>query len=116
MKILQYSNWKQKIAFNNIVYKDVKRYSLTLNTMEREIMETEINFYRTHFSLIQVIKHFKTLKKAKDIEIFIKAVLKRSENILYILRVCLRLLLFCVLRQCRSCMHQLRCFGYRLQK
>lgn len=84
MKLLQYSDWKQKIAFDNVIYKDVKRYSLTLNTLEREIMEAEINYYRTNFSLLQVIKHFKKLKKAKDIEMFIKAVLKRSDNILYL--------------------------------
>ena len=32
MKILTYPDWKQRIAFDNIVYKDTKRYSLQLNT------------------------------------------------------------------------------------
>lgn len=84
MKLLPYANWKQKLPFDNIVYKDTKRYSLGLNSYEREIMDTEINFYRTHFSLLQVMKHFKLLKTHEDKEIFIKAVLKRQEHLLYI--------------------------------
>jgi len=83
MKVLAYSDWKQRIAFDNIIYKDVKRYSLMLNTLEREIMDTEINFYRTHFSIMQVMNGFKFLKTKKDKETFIKAVLKRTDNILY---------------------------------
>ena len=69
MKILTYPDWKQRIAFDNVIYKDVKRYSLGLSTLEREIMDAEINFYRGHFSLLQVMKHFKTLKSQKDKEI-----------------------------------------------
>ena len=84
MKILTYPDWKQRIAFDNIVYKDTKRYSLQLNTMERKIMESQIEFYRKHFSLLQVMNHFKLLKTQKDKEIFIKAVLKRDQNIFYI--------------------------------
>lgn len=84
MKILTYPDWKQRIAFDNVIYKDVKRYSLGLSTLEREIMDAEINFYRGHFSLLQVMRHFKTLKSQKDKEIFIKAVLKRGKNIFYI--------------------------------
>ena len=84
MKILTYADWKQRIAFDNIVYKDTKRYCLQLNTLEREIMDAEIRFYRTNFSILQVMKHFKMLKTQKDKEIFIKAVLKRSKNIFYI--------------------------------
>lgn len=84
MKLLPYANWKQKLPFDNIVYKDTKRYSLRLNSYEREIMDVEINFYRNHFSLLQAMKHFKILKSAEEKESFIKAVLKRQENILYI--------------------------------
>lgn len=84
MRILTYADWKQRIAFDNIVYKDTKRYCLQLNTLERQIMEYEISFYRNHFSLLQVMKHFKNLKTQKDREIFIKAVLKRAKNIFYI--------------------------------
>lgn len=84
MRILTYADWKHRIAFDNVVYKDAKRYSLQLNTLERQIMDYEINFYRNHFSLLQVMKHFKSLKTQKDKEIFIKAVLKRSKNIYYI--------------------------------
>ena len=84
MKILETKDWKNKIAFDNVTYKNVKRYSLMLNTYEREIMEKQIEFYRKHFSLQQVMTHFRKLKTKKDKEIFIKAVLKRQDNIFYI--------------------------------
>ena len=84
MRLLSYGNWKQRLPFDNIIYKDVKRYSLRLNSYEREIMDKQIDFYRSHFSLLQVMKHFKTLKTKMGKDVFIKAVLKRSENILYI--------------------------------
>lgn len=84
MKLLQYADWKKRIAFDNIIYKDVKRYSLRLNTYERELMEKQIEFHRHNFSLIQVMNHFKQLKTHEDIETFIKTILKRQENILYI--------------------------------
>ena len=83
-KILTYADWKKQIAFDNVIYKDVKRYSLSLTPLERKLMNEQIDFYRKNFSLLQVMKHFKKLKTTEDKEIFIKAVLKRSENILYI--------------------------------
>ena len=61
MRILPYSDWKQRIAFDNIIYKEVKKYSLHLNTYERELMEYQIDFYRNHFSLLQVMENFKKL-------------------------------------------------------
>lgn len=87
MKLLEYSDWKKRIAFDNIIYKAVKRYSLRLNNHERELMDIQIDFYRKHFSLLQVMKHFKTLKTKDDKETFIKAVVKRIDNILYIPRM-----------------------------
>ena len=84
MRKLIYANWKKEIAFDNVVYKDVKRYSLTLNSYEREIMDIQINYYRNNFSLLQVMNHFKKLHSKSDKETFIKAVLKRQENLLYI--------------------------------
>ena len=84
MKILECKDWKNKIAFDNVTYKNVKRYSLMLGTCEREIMEKQISFYRKHFSLQQVMTHFKTLKTKSDKETFIKAVLKRQDNIFYL--------------------------------
>ena len=84
MKILECSDWKKRIAFDNVTYKNVKRYSLMLNSYEREIMEKEIAFFRKHFSLMQVINHFGTLKTKSDKETFIKAVLKRKDNIFYL--------------------------------
>ena len=84
MRILTYSDWKQKIAFDNDVYKDVKRYSLHLNTYERELMEYQIEFYRKYFSLLQVMDIFKKLNGDNEKQSFIKKVLKQSENIVYI--------------------------------
>ena len=84
MKILEPSDWKERIAFDNITYKNVRRYSLMLNSMERKIMDAEIDFYRNHFSIKQVMDVFKVLKTKGEKEIFIKAVLKRQDKILYL--------------------------------
>lgn len=84
MRLLQYSDWKKRIAFDNVVYKDVKRYSLRLNTYERELMDIQIEFYRKNFSLLQIMKHFKTIKTDLGREVFIKSILKRQDGILYI--------------------------------
>ena len=84
MKLLHYRDWKRKLPFDNIVYKDVKRYSLRLNTYERELMDIQIDYYRNNFSLLQVMNHFKTLKTTEEIESFIKSVLKRQDGLLYI--------------------------------
>ena len=84
MKLLHYPDWKRRIAFDDAVYKEVKRYSLRLNTYERELMDVQIEFHRNFFSLQQVMTHFKTLKTKEQIETFIKAVLKRQDNLIYI--------------------------------
>ena len=84
MKLLHYPDWKRRIAFDDAVYKEVKRYSLRLNTYERELMDIQIEFHRNFFSLQQVMTHFKTLKTKEQIETFIKAVLKRQDNLIYI--------------------------------
>lgn len=84
MVLLEYHNWKKRLPFDNVVYKDVKRYTLRLNTMERDLMNLEIDFYRSRFSLEQVMRSFKTLKTDKEREVFIKAVLKRTDNIFYL--------------------------------
>ena len=84
MRLLSYPNWKQKLPFDNIVYKDVKRYSLRLNSYERALMDVQINFYRQHFSLLQAMNHFKVLRTKLAKDIFIKAALKRKEKILYL--------------------------------
>jgi len=84
LKVLPYKDWKQKICFDNIMYKEVKRFSLSLNTLEREIMEVQIDFYRKNFSILQVMNHFKKLKKKEDVETFIKVILKRKECLLYL--------------------------------
>lgn len=84
MRLLQYADWKQRLPFDNVVYKAVKKHSLRLNTYERELMDIQIEFYRRHFSLLQIMKHFKTIKTDLGREVFIKAVLKRQDGILYI--------------------------------
>ena len=84
MKILQYDDWKEKIAFDNFIYKSVRRHSLQLNTFEREIVDVQIDYYRTHFSLLQIMNHFKTLKTDLAKTLFIKEVLKRQDELLYI--------------------------------
>ena len=84
MKLLPYADWKQKLPFDNHVYKEVKRHSLRLNSFERNIMDVQINFYREHFSLLQMMKHFKILNTKQEKETFIKAILKRQENILFL--------------------------------
>lgn len=84
MVVLDIDDWKKKLPFDNITYKNVKRYALRLNSVEREIMNVEIDFYRSHFSLEQVMTAFKSLKTSEEKENFIKIVLKRADNILYL--------------------------------
>ena len=84
MKLLQYANWKQKLPFDNLVYREVKSFSLRLNSYEREIMDMQIDFYRNNFSLLQIMNYFKILKTQPMKESFIKQVLKRQEQILYL--------------------------------
>ena len=84
MVLLEYHNWKKRVPFDNTIYKDVKRYALRLNTIERELMNLEIYFYRSRFSLEQVMRSFKYLKKDSEKETFIKAVLKRCDHLLYL--------------------------------
>ncbi len=84
MKLLASNKWKKRLPFDNVIYKDVRRHSLQLSALEREIMNVQIDFYRTHFSLEQVMVHFRILKTPEEKETFIKAVLKRLDNVLYI--------------------------------
>lgn len=84
MRLLQYADWKQRIAFDDIIYKAVKKHSLRLNTYERQVMDIQIDFYRNHFSILQLMKFFKTLKTNSDKETFIKETLKKLDNILYL--------------------------------
>lgn len=84
MRLLQYADWKQRIAFDNIIYKAVRKHSLRLNSYEREIMDVQIDFYRNNFSLLQIMNYFKTLKTDLGKQMFIKTVLKKQDGILYI--------------------------------
>lgn len=89
MIVLEIDDWKKKLPFDNVTYKSVKRYALRLNSIERDLMNVEIDFYRTYFSLEQVMTAFKSLRTSEEIENFIKVVLKRADNILY-LPTCLK--------------------------
>ncbi len=89
MIVLDIDDWKKKLPFDNVTYKNVKRYALRLNSIERALMNEEIDFYRSHFSLEQVMEAFKSLKTPEEIENFIKVVLKREDNILF-LPICLK--------------------------
>ena len=76
-------DWKYEIAFDDALYKDVKRYSLKLNAMERLIMEEEIFFYRTHFSFQHVLDVLDRTRDAQDKQAFIKKVTKRVDDIYF---------------------------------
>lgn len=76
--------WKKQVPFGNVAYKNAKRYALRLNTIERELMNGEIDYYRANFSLEQVMSVFSNIKTDETRETFIKAVLKRSDNIRYL--------------------------------
>ena len=47
-------------------------------------MEYQIDFYRNHFSLLQVMENFKKLSSDEEKQSFVKSVLKKSENLVYI--------------------------------
>lgn len=84
MVIHENDSWKRELPFGNVAYKNAKRYALRLNTIERELMNIEIDYYRTNFSLEQVMDAFSDIKSNEGKETFIKAILKRSDNILYL--------------------------------
>ena len=83
MRIINMYDWKYEVAFDDTVYKEVKRYSLKLNAMEREIMEEEINFYRAHFSFQQVLDVLDSTRNSEDKQAFLKKVYKRTNDIYY---------------------------------
>lgn len=83
MVLLEYDDWKKRLPFDNVLYKDIKRYSLRLNSIERDIMKEEVDFYRSRFSLEQIMTSFTLLKNDVDREKFIRQILKRADKILY---------------------------------
>ena len=83
MEIIKDENWKYTLSFDNNLYKIVKRYSFKLPTIERNELNFEIDFYRTFFSIEQVLAVLSKLKGA-SVDKFKSAVDKRKRFILYI--------------------------------
>ena len=54
MEIIKDSMWKYKLAFDNDLYKIVKRYSFGLPPKEKSELSFEIDFFRTFFSIEQI--------------------------------------------------------------
>ena len=48
--VLDGRDWKYKIAFDNDTYKDIVRHTFSYEPEERNILNVQIDFYRTHFS------------------------------------------------------------------
>ncbi|MBQ9791381.1 MAG: hypothetical protein IJW28_02230 [Clostridia bacterium] len=76
-------DWKYDIAFDDMLYREVRKYSLKLNTLEREIMDEEIAFYRKHFSFEQVIKALRKIYVDEDRVTFLKKIVTRKKDIYY---------------------------------
>ena len=82
MNILDGRDWKYKIAFDNGTYKEVMHHSFSYEPKERKILNTQINFYRKHFTMQQIINSFNYLNSDEEIEEFKEVVYKRRDNIL----------------------------------
>lgn len=83
MEILKDSQWKYKLPFDNTLYKQVKRYSFDLPKKTQEKMAFEIDFYRTFFSIAQVLDCISKIKTDTQLEKFKYAVEKRINCLLY---------------------------------
>lgn len=80
--IYEDKKWKYKIAFDNNVYKEIKRYGFNLDNESKKILDKEIEFYRHNFSLIQVMEAFETLPESERAH-FKDVVTKRVDGILF---------------------------------
>ena len=84
MEIIKDSMWKYKLAFDNDLYKVVKRYSFGLPPKEKAQLTFEIDFFRTFYSIEQVINIFSLIKnKKKSVEAFKKVINKRLNFLLF---------------------------------
>ena len=84
MEIIKDSMWKYKLAFDNDLYKIVKRYSFNLFPKAKSELSFEIDFYRTFFSIEQVIDVLSLIKKnKKTVDSFKKVVNKRINYLLF---------------------------------
>lgn len=80
--IYEDKKWKNKVAFDNNVYKEIKRYSFNLDEDSKKILDKEIEFYRHNFSLLQVMEFFDMLSES-DKAHFKEIVMKRISGILF---------------------------------
>lgn len=84
MEIIKDSMWKYKLAFDNDLYKVVKRYSFNLQPKQKSCLSFEIDFFRTFFSIDQIISFFSLIKnKKKSIELFRNVINKRLNYLLF---------------------------------
>lgn len=80
--IYEDKKWKNKIAFDNNAYKEIKRYGFNLDEDSKKILDKEIEFYRHNFSILQVMEVFDTLSES-DKSHFKDVVTKRADGILF---------------------------------
>ena len=59
------NEWKFEIAFNNAKYIDAKNYTLYLKGKEKQVMDIQLEFYRTHFSFDQLIQKMRVVDDNK---------------------------------------------------
>ncbi len=80
MNTYEEKNWKYDLPFNNDVYRSIKQFSFLHSREEREILDAQIDFYRHHFSMEQLLNAFKI---CENIPHFKEVVYKHRENVLY---------------------------------
>ena len=83
MRTIFFNDWKYEIAFDDMLYREVRKYSLKLNTLEREIMDEEIAFYRKHFSFEQVLKALRKIYIDEEKVAFLKKIVARKKDIYF---------------------------------
>lgn len=80
--IYEDKKWKYKVAFDNNVYKEIKRYGFHLDEDSKKILDKEIEFYRHNFSILQVMEVFDNLPESEKNH-FKDVVTKRIDGILF---------------------------------
>lgn len=80
--IYEEKKWKYKVAFDNKIYKEIKRYGFHLDEDSKKILDKEIEFYRHNFSILQVMEVFDTLSQSDKVK-FKDIVTKRMDGVLF---------------------------------
>lgn len=80
--IYEDKKWKYEIAFDNSVYKEVKRYGFNLDEESKKILDKEIDFYRHNYSIMQVMEAYDKVPESEKNN-FKTVVLKRIDGILF---------------------------------